>query len=106
MASLRNQLTHRVDCVDFVFATYIASLDSNARKDWQESIVWFGEDPASKANWRDASLSSPQYAVMMGALTLVNLLAVGDSEARLTRSIDEASEKATTELLRLASAAI
>lgn len=105
MATLRNQLAHRVDRVNFVFADYVTSLDRNARKDWQESIVWFGEDPASKAHWRSAALSSPQSAVMMGALTLVNLLAVSDSEAWMTRSVDEASERATTELLQLASAA-
>ena len=67
MAALRNRLAHRVECVNFKFSDYIASLDRDGRKDWQESIVWFGENPASRERWCEADrqlLGTPMRLVL------------------------------------------
>lgn len=100
IASLRNRLAHRVECVNFKFPEYIASLDRDGRKDWQESVVWFGNEPASREQWRDIALTQPRSAVLMGAFLVAALLAVEDNQAKLMRAIDAASEKTTAELLK------
>lgn len=100
MASLRNRLAHRVEYVSFDFPQYVASLDRNGRKDWQESIVWFGQEPTSREQWRDIALKQPRSAVLMAAFLVATLLAVEDNQAKLLRAIDAASEKTTAQLLK------
>ena len=101
IASLRNKLAHRVEYVNFAFPDYIASLDRDAKKDWQESIVWFAEAPGSRAQWRETSIIQPRSAVLMGAFVLAAILAVDENQEKLLRAIDSASEETTTDLLRL-----
>jgi hypothetical protein len=100
LASLRNRLAHRVEYVNFKFPDHIASLDRDARKDWQDSVVWFGELPTSREQWRELALEQPRSAVLMSAFLVAAVLAVEDNQAKLMRAIDAASEKTTTELLK------
>ena len=100
LASLRNRLAHRVEYVNFKFPDYIASLDRDARKDWQDSVVWFGQEPASREQWREIALKQPLWAVLMSTFLVAALLEVEDNQAKLMRAIDAASEKTTTELLK------
>ncbi len=99
MAALRNRLAHRVEYVSFKFPDYVASLDRDGIKDWQDSIVWFGQEPNSRQQWREISMKQPRSAVLMAAFLIAALLAIEDNQANLLRAIDAASEKTTTELL-------
>lgn len=100
LTALRNRLAHRIDCVNFSFSEYIESLGKNERQDWQESIVWFRTDAASRELWLQMALKQPRFAVIMGVFMLAAVLVVEDNQASLKRSIDVASLEATSELLR------
>jgi len=100
LASLRNRLAHRVEYVKFKFPDFIASLDKDARKDWQDSVIWFSQEPASREQWREIALKQPRSAVLMAAFLVASLLVVEDNQVKLMRAIDAASEKTTTELLK------
>lgn len=100
LAALRNRLAHRIDCVNFSFSEYIESLGKNERQDWQDSIIWFGTDAASRELWLQMALKQPRFAVIMGVFMLAAVLVVEDNQTSLKRAIDVASFEATSELLR------
>lgn len=99
LAALRNRLAHRIDCVNFSFSEYIESLDKNERHDWQESIIWFGTEAASRQQWLQMALKQPRFAVIMGVFMLAAVLVVEDNQTSVIRAIDEASSEVTSELL-------
>lgn len=98
MASLRNQLAHRVEYVDFSFQKYIESLDTTALRDWRDSIVWFELEQENREYWYEAAVSSPRTVLFLATQLLVLLLHVGAVEARTARRIDAAALKTSEEL--------
>lgn len=99
MASMRNRLAHRVDSTNFEFRTHVASLDRDALRDWQESMVWFTDDPKSSEVWLRIAVTQPRAVVYLGVAMLVGLLTIDGSEKEIKRKIDAAAETTTKELL-------
>jgi hypothetical protein len=99
LAMLRNRLAHRIDCLDFDFHKYIESLDRDGLRDWQESVVWFCEEPEPTRQWKEIALRQPRSAVLMSCFQLAAVLSVDSHETEMRRAINSASAEATTELL-------
>jgi hypothetical protein len=99
MASLRNRMAHSIDYTNFEFTLYVASLDRDALKDWQESIVWFTDDRDARDIWQRLAITQPRATVFLGVSMLVALLTIDGSEKEMMRKIDEAAYKTTSEFL-------
>lgn len=105
MASLRNRLAHSIDCTNFEFTPYVASLNRDALKDWQESIVWFTDDRDARDIWLRLAITQPRATVYLGVSMLVALLTIDGSEKEMVRKLDEAAYKTTSEFLKGSSVA-
>ena len=100
MATLRNRLAHRVDCVNFKFSEHIETLNKDGYRNWKESIVWFCNEQTEKQQWQEISIKNPRASVLMGVFMIAALLTIDDSEVNLKRAIDQAVSETTEELLK------
>lgn len=99
MASLRNRLAHNPEDGEFTFAEYLASLNSDQRKSWQQSIPWFAESPEARQEWGEPVLKSAKVVIYIAATTLVALLDLSAANKSILKQIHERSIATTTELL-------
>lgn len=100
MASLRNQLAHNPDYAAFTFDSYVLSLDTDRRKEWQQAIPWFAESPDSKKVWTQHTLKNPKSVIYIASFMLIGILELSAAEFSVLKKIDELSIATTTELLR------
>jgi len=101
MASLRNRLAHRVENASFTFSEYVASLNRDSLRDWQESIIWFTDTSKSRKVWASIAATQPRAAIYLGTFLLVALLTIEGSEKDVLRKIDATAETTTKELLEI-----
>lgn len=99
MATLRNRLAHRVEMADFTFASYIESLDREARRDWQNSIVWFDCEADTSAFWKRAALEQTRIAVYLSTTLFSALVTIDGAEKDASRKIAAVAEVTTRDLL-------
>jgi len=103
MASLRNNLAHRPENVDFEFKNFISSLEKSAIRDWQESITWFADTPDSKKVWFRLAKESPKITLYLSVLVLVSLLEIDGAAKNTIREINATAEATTKEILKIQS---
>lgn len=97
LSKLRNDLAHKVENINFDFCEYTSEFDSQARKNWKNTIVWFGDEQYQ--NWRRISLENPKVAVWMGVFMFVTVEDTVNLEKESNRKLDELAKKTTEKLL-------
>jgi hypothetical protein len=98
IAKLRNKLAHEIDQIDFTFEAYMASLDSEAKSEWQQSIVWFASDRRTREVWCRIATATPKTALYSAVYLLISLLYLDESTAEANRTIKMVADQTTKEL--------
>ncbi|WP_123770658.1 hypothetical protein [Vulcaniibacterium tengchongense] len=99
LASLRNNLAHRVDHVDFAFDVYLSVLDKQQLASWQRAMCWFSpSDKNSLIHWHKFATNQPRVAVWFATYMLIALLHVSVAESQVSRKTKEAALKTAEEL--------
>jgi hypothetical protein len=105
LASLRNNLAHRVDHVDFTFATYLSGLNAPQVDEWRRTIPWFPAKPEDSRSWGEYAFKHPRSAIWMSTYILAAMLQVSATESRTIRQTREMALKTAEELYMATAAA-
>ena len=99
LSTLRNNLAHRSDHVDFTFNEYLSGLDKRQLIAWQEAILCFPIDSQeSRAYWQRMALNQPRTTVWFSTYLLIALLNVAAMEKQAGRKTNEAALKTAEEI--------
>ncbi|MCM2538690.1 hypothetical protein [Burkholderia glumae] len=94
-SELRNRLVHRVENINFKFLEYVANLDKNQKKSWQEAYTWFERegDEGKESVWSAAAIDNPRWAVFMSVFMFVIFNRLSISEFDGVRKLELASKE-------------
>jgi len=96
-SSLRNDLAHKIENINFSFESYIASLDKNQKKSWADAISWYAKDDCKEA-YLICAIKSPKITVFIGVLIMSGLKSVQNLETKTQRELDELANQTMAEL--------
>lgn len=99
LSSLRNNLVHKVENIDFDLDEYVSTFDKGQKKSWQAAFTWFEEGEEVKDSWADAALYNPRKTVWLAIFMFVTHTAVKIAEIKGISELKLASEKTMTELV-------
>lgn len=96
-SSLRNELAHRIENVNFTFENHIASLDKNQKKSWADAISWYAKSDDKEYYLRNA-IESPRMTIFIGIFIMAGLKSVQNIETKGHRDLTELANKTMKKL--------
>jgi hypothetical protein len=91
-SSLRNELAHKIENVDFTFEKHIKSLDKNQKKSWCDAISWYAKSEDKEYYLRNAA-ESPKMTIFIGVFIMAGLKSVQNIETKGHRDLTELANK-------------
>jgi hypothetical protein len=89
LSELRNLLVHNVEKIAFSLDNYVATMDSQQKKAWQSTVIWFSQKEVSKSQWHSIALERPKLALWFSVFMLVGLVNVDSIRFKeLTRMVN------------------
>lgn len=100
LSSLRNNLVHKFENLDFDLKVYIASFDEGQRKAWQNWITWYATDDDTKQMWIKISLQNPKLGLWFAVFMFVSLVILDKRALVDKKRIADLAEATTNQLLK------
>lgn len=83
LSSLRNDLVHDFENINFKLEDYVKTLSDNGqKKSWQSAFTWYEEEEQKVDSWKAYTLSKPKIAVWMAIFQCVSLLIIQIKEVK------------------------
>jgi len=99
LSSLRNDLVHKFENIDFDLKTSVNELDKNQKKSWQKLLTWYAKDDETKQYWEKAALENPKLAVWFSVFMFVSLTLVTLGEIKVKTKINALANETSKKIL-------
>ena len=99
LSTLRNDLVHKFENVDFDLSTHVTTLDHNQQKAWKSTFTWFQQEKEASSNLAKAAIEHPKTTVWLSIFMFVALNVIKIGEIKGKSQIQTAAKKTTQELL-------
>jgi hypothetical protein len=110
LSTLRNRLVHNIEMVNFSLSTYVKEMDSNAKKTWQDDLIWFDTSDHNSKVWRDLAINGPKTMLWFSLVQFVLTIMPEIKQAQLLHDIYKISngkgQVVLKELLKITSKSI
>jgi len=96
-STLRNDLAHKIENVNFTFENHISSLDKNQKKSWADAISWYAKSDDKEYYLRNA-IKSPKMTIFIGIFIMAGLKSVQNIETKGHRDLTELANQTMKKL--------
>lgn len=99
-STLRNDLVHKFENVDFDFESYILKLDKGQKDSWRIAFTWFEQGKSVENSWSEATLNHPKTAVWLAVFMFVLKIVIHVEDLKNQTKLSEAERETTQMLLK------
>ena len=98
-SSLRNNLVHNFENIDFDLKHYVSSMDKNQKSAWGKAITWFTTDEDHQY-WITGSINSPKITLWMSILMLASSVFLDSEELKIGSKIQTLAKETTDKIIQ------
>jgi hypothetical protein len=103
LSSLRNDLVHKFENINFNLPDYVDMLDKNQKKAWKSTFTWYQQEKEVSNNWAEATIENPKTAVWLSIFMFVaqNVIKIGEIKGNIeiTQAANQTAEKLLNEIV-------